>query len=356
MRARRCEGGFTLIEVIVVVAIVALAAGAVGTLFLAGASPAVAVAAGDVGAAFAETRQTALDFDAATLVFAPLSAGGYSARIYQRFPGDPAFAPRNGPTYDSAVSIGETAAPLGAPGFAFGVDSRGAVTGYANYVAGAAAFAIVACPASGAFSLRLAYVRDVRVVAIPCTLGPSAVAPVAFATPPPAYTPAPLPNETCPAGRTCSLALVTPAPTPSAQAAPGCLPGAADALGFATCMEGDPIRITGAAVTHQSCGTHVPISDPGPSFTVTVEVFQDGQLWGTYAVQLLTLRAPWLDLAEMPPSQSCGLLYTIAFRLGTITPESENAQSTPEEDTGDPALAGAGVTGLTGSSGYGSDS
>jgi prepilin-type N-terminal cleavage/methylation domain-containing protein len=355
MWARRCEGGFTLIEVIVVVAIVALAAGAAGTLFLAGASPAVAVAARDVDAAFDEARQTALDFDAATLVFAPLSAGGYSARIYQRLPGDPEFAARNGPTYDSAVSIGETAAPLGAPGFAFGIDSRGAVTGYANYVAGATSFAVRGCPANGSFSLRLAYVRDVRIVAIPCALGSSAVAPIAFATPPPAYTPAPLPNETCPADRTCSLVLVTPAPTPATTTAPGCLPGAADALGFATCVDGDPIQVTGPAITRESCGTHVPISDPGPAFTVTVEVYQSGQLWGTYAVQVLTLRAPWLDFSDMPPAQTCGLLYTIAFHLGAIAPESENAQSTPEKDTGDPALAGAGVTGLTGSSVWGSD-
>src|SRR5471030_2615615 len=105
---RRCENGFTLIEVLVVTAIVAIAAGTLGTFFLAGASPAVASAGRDVTAAFDEARRAAIAFDAATVVFVPARSGsGYSARIYRRFPGDPQFQPRNGPTYDSTVTISE---------------------------------------------------------------------------------------------------------------------------------------------------------------------------------------------------------------------------------------------------------
>ena len=171
MRLRAGEDGFTLIEMIVVTAIIAIVAGTLGTFFLAGASPAVAAAGRDVTAAFDEARRTASAFDAATVVFSPAASGtGYSARIYARAPGDPGFAPRNGPTYDSAVTIGETASPLGAPGFAFTVDSHGTVMGYAGFVAGATSFTSRPCPAAGAFTLHLAYDRDVRDVTIPCQL------------------------------------------------------------------------------------------------------------------------------------------------------------------------------------------
>src|SRR5580698_826947 len=98
MRLRGCEDGFTLIEMLVVTAMVAIVAGALGTFFLAGASPAVASAGRDVSAAFDEARRTAIAFDAATVVFAPAKSGtGYSARIYARMPGDPGFTARNGP-------------------------------------------------------------------------------------------------------------------------------------------------------------------------------------------------------------------------------------------------------------------
>jgi prepilin-type N-terminal cleavage/methylation domain-containing protein len=217
MRLRRCEGGFTLIEMIVVTAIVVIVAGTLGTFFLAGASPAVASAGRDVTAAFDEARRAAIAFDAATVVFAPAQRGsGYSARIYARAPGDPAFAPRNGPTYDSTVTISETASPLGAPGFAFMVDGHGSITGYANFVAGQTAFTTRPCPATGTFALHLAYERDVRIVTIPCQLGLSSATPVAFATPAAAFSATPFPVQTCPATVTCTLAVVAPAATPSA--------------------------------------------------------------------------------------------------------------------------------------------
>ena len=217
----RREDGFTLIEMIVVTAIVIVVAGTLGTFFLAGTTPAVASAQRDVSAAFDEARRTAIDFDAATVVFVPAPSGkGYSARVYQRVPGDPDFRVRNGPDYASSVTISETASPLGAPAFAFAVDSSGAVTGFANFVAGASAYVARPCPASGAFTLQLAYASDTRSVAIPCSLGPSGASPVAYETPAPAFTATPYPVPACPTGVSCSLAAVPPGPTPPA-AAPG---------------------------------------------------------------------------------------------------------------------------------------
>jgi prepilin-type N-terminal cleavage/methylation domain-containing protein len=216
MRPRRCEDGFTLIEMIVVTAIIVIVAGTLGTFFLAGASPAVAAAGRDVTAAFDEAHRTAIAFDAATVVFAPAQNGsGYSARIYARVPGDPGFAPRNGPTYDSTVTISETASPLGAPGFAFTVDSHGTVTGYAGFSATATTFTSRPCPATGTFTLHLAYERDVRIVTIPCQLGLNSATPAAFETPAAAYSATPFPIQTCPATVTCSLALLAPVAAPS---------------------------------------------------------------------------------------------------------------------------------------------
>ncbi len=214
---RRCEAGFTLIEVIVVTAIVALTAAALGTFFLGGASPAVASADRDIVAALDEARRTAAAFDAATLVFAPARAGsGYSARVYARMPGDPGFVPRNGPAYESTVTIGETAQPLGAPGFALGIDAHGTVTGYANFSADATSFTIRACPSSGAFTLRLAYEREVRTVNVPCAIAATSGAPPTIETPPAGYSPTPFPVQTCPANVACVLGVPLPGATPSA--------------------------------------------------------------------------------------------------------------------------------------------
>lgn len=392
---RRCENGFTLIEVIVATAIVALVAGTLGTFFLAGASPAVASAGRDVAAAFDEARRAALAYDAATVVFSPaMSGSGFSARIYRRYPGDPAFGPRNGPTYDSTVAIAETASPLGAPGFAFAIDSSGTVTGLLHFVPGATATTSRACPAAGAFTLLLTDERDVRTIAIPCRLPPSSGAPLALETPPDAALATPTAPQTCPSTQTCTLAaiapppvgptcppgyandvtlpgacvlagpspapssLTTPDPTltcppgmtgtapacilapPPSSPAPSCTPGPADANGFASCLETDPVRVTGPAITHAGCGTHIPIADPGGSFNVTVDVFQNGGVWGAYDIRIGMIKTAWLDFGHMPVSADCGLKFSLAFTIQSITAVSGNAQSSPQADAG---LADQGV-------------
>jgi prepilin-type N-terminal cleavage/methylation domain-containing protein len=395
---RKGEAGFTLIEVIVVTAIVATVAGTLGTFFLAGASPAVASAGRDVAAVFDEARRAAIADDAATVVFAPAAVGsGYSARIFRRFPGDPAFAPRNGPAYESTVTIAETSSPLGAPGFAFAVDSSGTVTGFERFTPGAAAFTSRSCPAGGAFTLHLSRDHAVRVISIPCELPASGAAPPAFETPPPATQTTPFAAQTCPAAQSCTLAVITPPPAgatcppgytsdatlagvcdlappspapssvttpglpatcppgetgtppacvlapPPGSPPPGCAPGAADAAGFASCVESAPIRITGPAITHAGCGTHVPIADPGGAFAVGVDIFQNGSFWGGYDIRIGTQKTAWLDFGHLPPSADCGLAFSLRFTVQSITAVSGNAQSSPAVDTGDPGLADQGV-------------
>lgn len=388
---QRGEDGFTLIEMIVVTAIVVIVVGTIGTLFLAGASPAVASAGRDVDAAFDEARRTAIAFDAATVVFAPAQSGsGYRARIYARMPGDPAFAARNGPGYESTVAISETASPLGAPGFAFAIDSHGTVTGFANFVAGQTNGTSHPCPATGAFVLHLAYATDMRTVTVPCQLPRSSSTPVAFETPPQAPSALPLSAPTCPGTGTCTLALLAPpaascpagytadpttpgmcdlaaTPTPSAPStcppgyegqppdcfisspAPtssppaGCVAGAPDPLGFSSCLESDPIHITGNAITRQGCGTHTPIADPGSSFAVVLDVWKNGEPWGSYLIEVKESKAKWMDVAVIPPQQICGLAYSLAFSIEAATPQSGNAASTPLQDTNDPAFTNDGI-------------
>jgi prepilin-type N-terminal cleavage/methylation domain-containing protein len=399
---KQAERGFTLIEVLVTVAIVALVAAAAGTLFLAGASPAVAAATRDVHAAFAEARRTAAAFDAATVVFAPRPAGGYSARVYERIPGDPGFRARSGPAYESAVTIAETAAPLGPPGFAFAVDRRGNMSAYVHFRADLPATAPVACPAAGAFVLRLALASQTAGVNVPCNLPSSATAAATFATPPAFASAVPATPAACPSGAACALLPPAPpapavcppgdapdslvpglcdplataspafvqnatppagpsaAPTPAGTASPAlCVAGAPDAAGFAACIADNPVRVLGAAITHSSCGTHMPVNDPGPAFTLTVEIDRQGSMWATYAITMLTIRGPWLNFEDVPPAQTCGLAYTLGFRIGSIAPLAGNARVSPAADTGDPGLADQGLGWFTEASGgfaFGSNS
>jgi type II secretory pathway pseudopilin PulG len=205
---RSGDDGFTLVETAVVVGIAALVIAAIGVRSLAGPSVAVAAAADGVVAAFDEARRTAIALDAATVVVAPRAAGnGFAVRVYRRIPGDPAFAPANGPDDESDVSAAEDAAPLGPPGFAFSIDRRGGVTGYAAFDPAAATFDRRACPASGAFAIELRSGPQQRHVTVPCTIALAGGAPAVFFTAPPAVTPPPVPTPAiaCASGAPCPL-------------------------------------------------------------------------------------------------------------------------------------------------------
>jgi hypothetical protein len=106
-----------------------------------------------------------------------------------------------------------------------------------------------------------------------------------------------------------------------------------------------PIRSTsrGNAITRQGCGTHTPIADPGASFSIIVDIWQDGAPWGSYIIDVSELKTKWMDVAFMPPQQVCGLAYSLGFHIDAAAPESGNAVSTPLQDTGDPAFANDGI-------------
>jgi len=263
------DAGFTLVELLVAVGIVVVVIATLGVFFLAGPTPAVASAGRDIGAAFAEARATAVAFSEATVVFVPVGSG-YSARVYRQMPGDPAFAVVNGPRYDSTVTIAETAAPLGAPGFAFRVDSRGSVTGYEHFAPGDTTFTTRSCPASGAFVLALAYAGQRRTVRVPCTISLSATEVAVVVTPAPASTRAPDAPGTCPPSQSCA----PPLPAFTATCPPGYTPDATPyvcdpptPVATATPPPGPTPTPQNGAPTATPPPTSSPIPPPGPPQT-----------------------------------------------------------------------------------------
>jgi hypothetical protein len=103
------------------------------------------------------------------------------------------------------------------------------------------------------------------------------------------------------------------------------------------------VIVTGPGIRHVSCGARVPVTDPGPSFSVAVDVFQNGVVWGTYSVRLRTLKTAWLDPDDVPPAATCGLNYTLSFSIDAVVALGGNASVSPSADTGDPALVDEGV-------------
>lgn len=250
------ERGYTLLEVIVVVGMLAVVLGSLGYFFLGNATPAVASAATDILAAIDEARQTANSFDSATLVFTPNGAG-FTARVYERTPGDAAFRARNGLEHASNVALRETAGPLGTPGFAFGMDSHGRVTGYKNFQPADTTFSPQSCPVGRKFALNLSYDGEQRVLSVPCALSLSSVTAVVNEVATAGSSPTPQPAGSCPPTSPCT-------PTPIAGVSSQC---PANYIADQTVRGQCTLAVCppGSVGTPPFCNVPFPTPTPGPS-------------------------------------------------------------------------------------------
>jgi type II secretory pathway pseudopilin PulG len=317
MSRLRRDAGFTLIELLVVVGMVVVVVGTLGVFFLGGPSPAVASAARDIDAAFAEARETAIAQGEATVVFSPVGTG-YAARVYRQLPGAAAFAAVNGPRYESTVAIAETAAPLGAPGFAFRVDSRGSVTGYASFTPSDTSFTMHACPASGAFVLALSRGAQRKDVAIPCTISQSTVAIGMVVTPAPALTAPPDAPGTCAPSSACG----TPLPQVNATCPPGYTPDATPNV----CDSPAPIPTPMPSCSPGTTGNYpicsVSNPQPSPSFTPAPVPTPSGSSYTVVATNGSheILYVGWAAWAEVDIDKDGDRLYEVCY--GTATGQS----------------------------------
>ncbi len=288
--------------------------GTLGVFFLGGPSPAVASAARDIDDAFAEARETAIAQGEATVVFLPAGTG-FAARVYRQLPGAAAFVAVNGPRYESTVAIAETAAPLGAPGFAFRVDSRGSVTGYASFTPSDTSFTTHACPASGAFVLTLSRGAQRKDVAIPCTISQSTVAVGIVVTPAPALTAPPDAPGTCAPSSACGAPLTQVNATCPPGYTPDATPNVCDSPSPAptpTMTQSCPPDTTG---TYPICAP-MPVQTPSVTPPPTSGSFTVVATTGSHQV----LYVGWAAWAEVDIDKDGARLYEVCY--GTATGQS----------------------------------
>ncbi|HTW84848.1 MAG TPA: prepilin-type N-terminal cleavage/methylation domain-containing protein [Candidatus Sulfotelmatobacter sp.] len=216
----RSARGFTLVEVVIAVAVVALVAtGAVG-VSMSARSLAVSTAAARFDALLDAARTAAGEYDGgATIVFEPDAYGdGFTARVYGRRPSTGTLLATDFPALDGRVTLTETQL-LGTPAFALALHANGKLGGIKGDVLAGSASGENACPASGNYVLVFAYAGSTAQRTIPCTLQLAATGPVSYDNPPAA---SPLPTPTVPA---CAALGCVPSPPPSPNVVTTCPPG-----------------------------------------------------------------------------------------------------------------------------------
>jgi type II secretory pathway pseudopilin PulG len=216
-RRRGGEAGFTLVEIVVVVAIVVTTALAGVAISLGSRSFAVATAASEFDHIVDSARTIARETQGATLLFAPDVFGdGTEVRVVTPGPNG-ALSPTTVPTLHTRAAIEESES-LGKAPFAFVVHATGALGGRPGYRTGPPnTIPEVGCPPSGWFHFLIHAAGATAERTLPCRTTLAATAPYALATWPPAPT-APLPTP-------CATAPCTPwaLPTPPSSS-PTCPP------------------------------------------------------------------------------------------------------------------------------------
>lgn len=232
------EAGFTLVEIVVVVAIVVTTVLAGVAISLGSRSFAVATAASEFDHLLDSARTVARETRGATLVFAPDVFGdGTEVRVLAPGPnGD--LSPTKLPPFHTRAAIEESES-LGKAPFAFVLHATGALGGRPGYRSGNPnTIPEVGCPARGSFHFLIHAAGATAERTLPCRITLAATGPLMLATLPPASV-APLPtpcssdscgpstlptppssNPTCPANFAVTLSGCTPTSTVTTRSDP----------------------------------------------------------------------------------------------------------------------------------------
>ncbi|MDQ6942445.1 MAG: hypothetical protein M3169_08035 [Candidatus Eremiobacteraeota bacterium] len=221
------EGGFTLVEIVIAVAIVAATVAAGFGISLGSRSLAVTTAAGEFDQFLDSARTIARDLDGATLAFTPDAFGdGTEMRVLAGGPNTPPTTTTL-PTLHARATI-EEAESLGKAPFAFIVHANGSLSGRPGYRVGDTTTNDVSCPPSGAFHFVIKAAGGSADRYVPCRTTLAAGGPVTLAAWP--LAPA-APSPTPCSGVGCTANALPTAPASTASCPPtfsaitgGCVP------------------------------------------------------------------------------------------------------------------------------------
>jgi type II secretory pathway pseudopilin PulG len=205
---RAGEAGFTLVEIVIVVAIVVTTVLAGVAISLGSRSFAVATAASQFDHMIDSARTIARETQGATLLFAPDVFGdGTEVRVMTPAP-DGSLSPTVMPVFHTRAAIEESES-LGKAPFAFVVHASGALGGRPGYRTGnPTSIPEVGCPASGSFHFLIHTAGATAERTLPCKITLAATGPLTLTPWPPASV-APMPTP-CSTGPCAPSALPTP--------------------------------------------------------------------------------------------------------------------------------------------------
>lgn len=279
-RSATREAGFTLVEIVIAVAIVAATVASGVGIALGSRSLAVSAAANEFDQFLDSARTIARSLDGAVLAFTPDAYGdGTEVRLLSGGPNDEP-AVTSLPALHARATIEETES-LGKAPFAFVVHANGSLSGRPGYRVGDSTKNDVGCPPSGAFHFVIKAAGGSADRYVPCrmTLANTGAATL---TAWPWATTAPLPTPCGGAG--CTATSLPNVPTSTASCPPtftpiagGCAPASPPGAGarYHVTITGAPATIAVGAtgsLTAQATLTNANAVPPGTPTSIPVEV------------------------------------------------------------------------------------
>jgi prepilin-type N-terminal cleavage/methylation domain-containing protein len=237
------ERGFTLIEVVIGVAIIAMTVAAGITLSLASQPAAVSMTAARFDALLDAARTEARAYDTGvTIAFTASGSGGFHAQLYRGRPAVGSLVALNIPAIEATVAVNESEV-LHAPAFALTIRGDGSVGGIVGYAPpGTSASPETACPASGAYHFVFSASGRSTGRYLPCRIALAATAPATYASLLPGG------SGGTPAPGSCVSAACATAPPPQTSTCPPL-----SFLGASGCIE-SPLVVSPASVVIPRAG------------------------------------------------------------------------------------------------------